>query len=75
LPEGTFFPDSADYAWLEENENIRPLYGTSNVNTTFNNPNPAYVGGLEFDWQTHFWYLPQPFNSLVLNVNYTRIFS
>lgn len=75
LPEGTFFPDSADYAWLEETENIRPLYGTSNVNTTFNNPNPAYVGGLEFDWQTNFWYLPKPFNSLVLNVNYTRIFS
>lgn len=75
LPEGTFFPDSADYAWLEENQNIRPLYGTSNVNTTFNNPHPAYVGGLEFDWQTNFWYLPKPLNSLVLNVNYTRIFS
>jgi len=75
LPEGTFFPDSADFVWLEENENIRPLFGTSDVTTTFNNPNPAYVGGLEFDWQTHFWYLPEPLSSLVLNVNYTRIFS
>lgn len=75
LPEGTFFPDSADYAYLEEEYDIRPLNGTANVTTTYNNPNPAYVGGLEFDWQTNFWYLPEPFNSLVLNINYTRIFS
>jgi TonB-dependent receptor len=31
--------------------------------------------GMEFDWQTHFWYLPRPFDGLVLNVNYTHIFS
>jgi len=30
---------------------------------------------LEFEWQTNFWYLPQPLNSLVLNVNYTRVWS
>jgi hypothetical protein len=29
--------------------------------------------GLEFDWQTHFWYLPNPFKGLVLNVNYTHV--
>lgn len=75
LPEGTFFPDSADYVWLDENHDIREMFPTSNVNTTYNNPHPAYVGGLEFDWQTNFWYLPKPLNSLVLNVNYTRIFS
>ena len=31
--------------------------------------------GFEFDWQTHFWYLPEPFKGLVLNVNYTHMFS
>lgn len=31
--------------------------------------------GLELDWQTHFWYLPEPLSGLVLNVNYTHIFS
>ncbi len=31
--------------------------------------------GIETDWQTHFWYLPSPLNGLVLNINYTHIFS
>jgi TonB-dependent receptor len=31
--------------------------------------------GAELDWQTHFWYLPGPLSGLVLNVNYTHIFS
>ncbi len=43
--------------------------------TWVNNPHPAYVSGLEFDWQTQFWYLPKPFNGLVLSANYTYISS
>ncbi len=31
--------------------------------------------GLEFDWETHFWYLPDPLSGLVLGVNYTHTFS
>jgi hypothetical protein len=31
--------------------------------------------GLELDWQTHFWYLPHPFDGLVLNLNYTHVIS
>lgn len=42
------------------------------VNISLNNPNTAYIRGVEIDWQTNFWYLPEPFNSLVLNVNYTK---
>ncbi len=41
--------------------------------TTYENV-PGYntwVSGLEIDWQTRFWYLPFPFNGLVLNINYT----
>jgi hypothetical protein len=30
---------------------------------------------LEFDWQTNFWYLPQPLNLVVLNINYTKVWS
>jgi TonB-dependent receptor len=37
-----------------------------------NNPNMGFIRGIEIDWQTVFWYLPRPFNSLVLNVNYTK---
>jgi TonB-dependent receptor len=44
-------------------------------NTYINNPNPIDLYGLETEWQTHFWYLPKPFDGLVLNVNYTHIFS
>jgi TonB-dependent receptor len=44
-------------------------------NTYINNPIPVDVYGVEAEWQTHFWYLPQPLNGLVLNINYTHIFS
>jgi TonB-dependent receptor len=52
--------------------------GTSNLwtfNTYVNNPRPIDLYGLEVEWQTHFWYLPKPLDGLVLNVNYTHIFS
>ncbi len=45
------------------------------VNTYMNNPNPAYYYGFELEWQTHFWYLPSVLSGLVLNVNYTHIYS
>lgn len=45
------------------------------IDTYTNNPSPATYKGFELDWQTHFWYLPSIFNGLILNVNYTRIFS
>lgn len=45
------------------------------IDTYINNPYPAKYKGFELDWQTHFWYLPSIFRGLVLNINYTRIFS
>ncbi|MEN8230482.1 MAG: carboxypeptidase-like regulatory domain-containing protein [Bacteroidota bacterium] len=36
-----------------------------------NNEWPGYVQGLELDWQTHFSYLPKPFNGILLNMNLT----
>jgi TonB-dependent receptor len=38
-----------------------------------NNLTPAYIRGIELEWQTHFWYLPSILKGLVLNVNYSRI--
>lgn len=49
--------------------------GTYNVLTFVNDPFRAEVWGLEFDWQTHFWYLPYPFDGLVFNINYTHVSS
>jgi hypothetical protein len=44
-------------------------------NTYVNNSRVIDLYGLEIEWQTHFWYLPKPLDGLVLNVNYTHIFS
>ena len=65
------FPDSA--FWISEA--ITPPNPSQVIQTWTNNPYPAHIKGLEFEWQTNFWYLPQPLNSLVLSANYTRIWS
>jgi hypothetical protein len=44
-------------------------------NTYINNPIPIDVTGIETEWQTNFWYLPEPFSGLVFTINYTHIFS
>ena len=43
--------------------------------TTINNEHQAKLWGLEFDWQTNLWYLPGVWKGIVLNINYTHIFS
>jgi TonB-dependent receptor len=45
------------------------------LNTYINSPLPVSLYGLETEWQTNFWYLPGILSGLVLNVNYTHIFS
>jgi TonB-dependent receptor len=45
------------------------------INTYFNDPFVVDLVGIEVDWQTHFWYLPDPLSGLVLSVNFTHIFS
>jgi len=55
---------------------LPPIHGLLyEFNTYINNPAPIDLYGIETEWQTHFWYLPQPFTGLVLNINYTHIFS
>lgn len=44
-------------------------------NTQINNPYRVDLWGVEVDWQTHFWYLPSVLSGLVMNANYTHIFS
>ncbi len=45
------------------------------IATFENNPNPVDLWGVELDWQTHFWYLPSVLSGLILDINYTHIFS
>ena len=49
--------------------------GTYQVNTFVNDSYKINNYGMEFDWQTHFWYLPGPLAGLVFSANYTHIFS
>ena len=53
---------------------INPKDGAQ-LYTYTNSPYAAYVRGVEFDFQTRLWYLPQPFDGTVLGFNYTLISS
>ena len=67
--QGIYIVDPSQYAGV-------PSYTrTFSLDTYINNPYPVNVWGIESEWQTHFWYLPGPLSGLVLNVNYTHIFS
>jgi len=43
--------------------------------TYINSPYDAYVTGVEFDFQTRFWYLPAPLDGVVFGINYAHIWS
>ena len=45
------------------------------ITTNINNKYKVDIWGLETEWQTHLWYLPGALNGIVLNLNYTHIFS
>ncbi|MDZ7271827.1 MAG: TonB-dependent receptor [candidate division KSB1 bacterium] len=76
--------DNLIYAWTFSKAGLeaKPYYLTTKnpaagltykISTYINNPFVINDWGLEFDWQTHFWYLPSPLKGLVLNVNYTHV--
>ena len=45
------------------------------LNTFINSRYIAYIRGIETDFETRFWYLPNPFNGIVFGINYTHIWS
>lgn len=45
----------------------------SNTYLPINNPERAYIGGIELSWQTNFWYLPGALKGLVLDINLTLL--
>ncbi len=64
----TYIPDST-FLWQRFGFTVP---NSQTVGISLNNPNLGFIRGVELDWQTNFWYLPEPFNSLVLDVNYTK---
>ncbi len=67
--QATYIADPSIYPGVPSNTK------TFSLTTYINNPNRVDVWGIESEWQTHFWYLPEPLSGLVMNVNYTHIFS
>ncbi len=66
----TYVTDLSPYPDLPQGR--KQLY---QFNSYINNPIPIDVWGFETEWQTHFWYLPNPFSGLIFNINYTHVFS
>ncbi len=66
----TWVTDLSPYPDLPQGKNT--LYYFS---TYINNPFPIDVWGIETEWQTHFWYLPEPFSWIEFTINYSHIFS
>ncbi len=60
---------------VEEGQSYHPsITSIIDISTYENVPGyNTWTGGLEIDWQTRFWYLPFPFDGLVLNINYAYI--
>jgi len=67
--QSSYITDPSKYEGVPESAK------TFSLTTFINNPEPVDVWGIEGEWQTHFWYLPGILSGLVLNVNYTHIFS
>jgi TonB-dependent receptor len=48
---------------------VKTLTGIISTNIPMNNPEKAFLRGVEFSWQTHMWYLPWVLNGIVLDLN------
>ena len=71
LDESIIYPSLSEIARI----NFQAPSSKASITTFFNNPYPAHLRGVEFDWQTHLWYLPKLWSNIVLSINYTRTFS
>jgi len=68
-----FLPDSS--ILYEFPIETYPSLLNSPTNFYINSPYTAYVQGLELEWQSNFTWLPAPFSGIVLNANYTHVWS
>jgi len=64
LPNTNYF----DAAWAKSNN-----ASTTPTSIPMNNPNKAYIRGIEFSWQTRLWYMPGVLSGIVLDLNLTFI--
>ncbi len=63
----------ARYTIVRNGNNVVVPQSNATVFRPLNNPNEATVKGIEFEFQTSFWYLPKPLSNVVFGLNYTYI--
>lgn len=63
----------ARYTIVRNGNNVVVPQSNATVFRPLNNPNEATVKGIEFEFQTSFWYLPKPLSNVVFGLNYTHI--
>lgn len=73
FPVKRYLKDFSEYPELYEK--LQNRTEALEFNSYINNPNDITIYGMEAEWQTSLWYLPEPLNGIVLNINYTHIFS
>ncbi len=67
LPARSFY----DTTWINGSASRLKL----SASIPMNDPYDAYLRGIEFSWQTHFWYLPGLLSGIVLDFNLTLMTS
>ncbi len=83
LTIGGFYKDIKDLVYMREgrklldpvSEGYEANWKGLTLNAPENSPFKTEVYGAEIEWQTNFRWLPSPFNGIVLNINYTHIWS
>lgn len=85
LTFGGFYKKIEDLIWLRNDMRIYKSdvdqgrfpadYRGFAITQPENNPNDTKLWGLETEWQTNFSWLPRPFDGIVLNINYSHIWS
>ncbi len=69
------FPETVHITDTSLYPGVPPVARGYALSTAVNDSFRVNLWGAEVDWQTHFWYLPSVLSGLVLNINYTHIFS
>ena len=63
----------ARYTIIRDGNPVVIPQSNAQVQRPLNNPNEATVKGLEFEFQTSFWYLPNFLSNIVFGLNYTYV--
>jgi outer membrane receptor for ferrienterochelin and colicin len=65
------------YQRIKDDEVIEPFTENDVVSVTIweNHPYDVFLNGVEFEWQSSFWYLPKPFCYFTVYLNYTYTYS